>query len=137
MYGEESLSIERRGDLCFKVYRDRDVTGRWQSPADWAEQLRLRAEASRGEWSVEINPVIEWHPATWTAVSAWLETARPTSVDDLEAVRLFAPKWLGGLSVGNILIVRRDAVEVPVVIDFHVRAIYHSLVHSNVKPDRP
>jgi hypothetical protein len=116
MRGQESLSIERRGRWCFKVYKPADPLGVFASPAAWLEQLDTRATLSRQ--LPHGNPVVLWLRDYRLAVSAWIEAVRPTTADDVDAVRGALPAWIGDVKVDGVIVSQAG----PVLIDFRVRA---------------
>lgn len=119
MTGEESISIVRRHDCAWKTYKELDPTGRWPSRRDWVTQLDRRAVVSRLTLSVPINRVICWGSGSLIAVSRWLDAVRPTTAEDVAAMKAAAPKWLSDIKPANIIVTESG----PVLIDFCVNRV--------------
>lgn len=112
--GEESLSIVRRGKWCWKTYKPLDPTGRWPGEHFWRQQLAKRVAASHE--LPHVNPVRRWYFERGIAVSPWIIAVRETTSEDVAELRNLLPKWIGDVTLRNVIVGERG----PVLIDFCV-----------------
>lgn len=112
---EESLLVERRGNLVWKWHKPRPASGwtEWLRPEGWLRQLRSRVEASRTlllPHPARINPVVWFDERQLCWATPWIEgspAAADVVVDLKRAMDFVGLGFIVDVHDGNLLVDER------------------------------